>query len=126
MQRMLILGASIFGFSGVALGAFAAHGLKHVLLAGQLATFQTAVQYQMLHALALLALAALPAYLSPRWVKAAGIFWMFGIVLFSGSLYVLSLTQVRVFGMLTPVGGVAFLMGWACLAITAWRCAKRK
>ncbi len=121
MMRMLLLLAAMFGFTGVALGAFAAHGLKTQLSADYLAVFQTGVHYQMLHALALLALAALWERLAQRLLLAAGICFCVGILLFSGSLYALTLSGIGALGVITPVGGLMFLVGWACLGLAAWR-----
>ena len=104
----------------VALGAFGAHGLKSRLDPELLAVFEVCVRYHMYHALALLAV----AWAWTRWrgslVTAGGWLFVAGIVIFSGSLYVLSLTGVRWLGAITPIGGVAFLAGWACLAWAAW------
>ena len=121
MFRVLLLLAALFGFTGVGLGAFAAHGLKGQLSAEYLAVFQTGVHYQMLHALALLALAALWQRLGGRLLTAAGVCFCVGILLFSGSLYALTLTGISALGMITPVGGLTFLAGWFCLGLAAWR-----
>ena len=105
----------------VALGAFAAHGLKTRLGAELLASFETGVRYQMFHALALLAV----AWASTRWpgalVPASGWLFVAGTVLFSGSLYALALSGLRGLGIVTPFGGLAFVAGWLCLAWAAWR-----
>ena len=121
MLRVLLLLVALFGFTGVGLGAFAAHGLKGQLSAEYLAVFQTGVHYQMLHALALLALAALWQRLGGRLLTAAGVCFCVGILLFSGSLYALTLTGISALGMITPVGGLMFLAGWFCLGLAAWR-----
>ena len=121
MFRVLLLLAALFGFTGVGLGAFAAHGLKGQLSAEYLAVFQTGVHYQMLHALALLALAALWQRLGGRLLTAAGVCFCVGILLFSGSLYALTLSGISALGMVTPVGGLTFLAGWFCLGLAAWR-----
>ena len=121
MFRVLLLLAALFGFTGVGLGAFAAHGLKGQLSAEYLAVFQTGVHYQMLHALALLALAALWQRLGGRLLTAAGVCFCGGILLFSGSLYALTLSGISALGMITPVGGLMFLAGWLCLGLAAWR-----
>lgn len=121
MLRVLLLLAALFGFTGVGLGAFAAHGLQGQLSAEYLAVFHTAVHYQMLHALALLALAGLWQRLGGRLLVAAGLCFCAGILLFSGSLYALTLTGIRALGMITPVGGLALLAGWWCLGLAAWR-----
>jgi uncharacterized membrane protein YgdD (TMEM256/DUF423 family) len=121
MLRVFVMLAAFFGFTGVALGAFAAHGLKNKLSAEYLAVFQTGTHYQLIHALALLAVAVLSIYLPGRLVNTAG--WMFclGIVLFSGSLYALTLTGISTLGIITPFGGLSFLAGWLCLGVAAWR-----
>lgn len=121
MVRGFLLLAAFFGFTGVGLGAFAAHGLKSRLSPEYLAVFQTGVHYQMLHALALLALALLVRQLPGRLLLAAGYLFTLGIVLFSGSLYALTLSGVSALGMITPLGGLAFLAGWLCLGVSAWR-----
>ena len=121
MFRVLLLLAALFGFTGVGLGAFAAHGLKGQLSAEYLAVFQTGVHYQMLHALALLGLAALWQRLGGRLLTAAGVCFCVGILLFSGSLYALTLSGISALGMITPVGGLMFLAGWFCLGLAAWR-----
>lgn len=123
MLRTFLLFAAFFGFTGVALGAFAAHGLKSRLSADYLAIFQTGVHYQMLHALALFGVALLSAHLGGRLVGIAGGFFVAGILIFSGSLYLLTLTSTPVLGAITPIGGACFLAGWLCLGLAAWRLA---
>jgi len=124
MLRQFLMLAAFFGFTGVGLGAFAAHGLKDRLSSDYLAVFHTGVNYQLIHTLALLAVAVLSTQLSSRLVNAAGVMFCIGIVLFSGSLYLLTLTGVRVFGVITPFGGLGFLVGWACLGVAAWNLGK--
>lgn len=121
MLRVFVVLAAFFGFSGVALGAFAAHGLKTRLTPDYLAVFQTGTHYQLIHTLALLAVALLSRHLPGRLLNTAG--WMFalGILLFSGSLYALTLTGISTLGIITPFGGLAFLAGWLCLGLAAWR-----
>ena len=121
MLRGFLLLAALFGFTGVGLGAFAAHALKSRLSPEYLAVFQTGVHYQMLHALALLVLAVLARQLPGRLLLAAGSLFALGIVLFSGSLYALTLSGISALGMITPLGGLAFLAGWLCLGMHAWR-----
>lgn len=121
MLRSFLMLAAVFGFSGVGLGAFAAHGLKGRLTPEYLAIFQTGVQYQLVHALALLGVAVLANVLPGRLIGWAGASFCLGIVLFSGSLYALTLTGVARLGIITPFGGLAFLAGWACLGLAAWR-----
>lgn len=123
MVRLWLLLSAFAGFSGVALGAFAAHGLKNRLSAEYLAVFQTGTQYQLIHALALLGVAILALVAPGRLVNLAGSCLAIGILLFSGSLYLLTLTGVSKLGIVTPFGGLAFLAGWACLGLLAWRMA---
>lgn len=116
MEKTFAVAGAVAALLGVALGAFGAHALEGRLEPRDLATFETGVRYQIYHALALLAL----AWMVSRWPGAATAFagWAFvaGIVVFSGSLYVLVLTDTRWLGAVTPLGGVAFLAGWAALA----------
>ena len=104
------------GFLGVALGAFGAHALKARLSPDLLAVFETGVRYQMYHVFALAAAAWGYARWPGRAFVAAGWLFVAGIVMFSGSLYLLALTGMRVLGAVTPLGGLAFLAGWLCLA----------
>lgn len=119
MERTFVLIGALAGFIGVALGAFGAHGLRARISPEMLAVFETGVRYQMYHALALLALGALAPTLAARLTTVAGWSFTAGILLFSGSLYALALSDVRVLGAITPLGGVAFLVGWACFAYAA-------
>ncbi|AVU73840.1 DUF423 domain-containing protein [Pseudomonas sp. Fig-3] len=121
MLRSFLMLAAFFGFTGVALGAFAAHGLKNRLSADYLAIFHTGVTYQLVHTLALLGVALLATHIPGRIVTWAGISFVIGILLFSGSLYLLTLTGISKLGIITPFGGVAFLIGWLCLGLAAWR-----
>jgi uncharacterized membrane protein YgdD (TMEM256/DUF423 family) len=121
MLRGFLMLAAFFGFTGVGLGAFAAHGLKNRLSAEYLAIFQTGVTYQLVHTLALLGVALLATQIPGRLVAWAGACFAIGILLFSGSLYVLTLTGVSKLGIVTPFGGLAFLAGWLCLGLAAWR-----
>nr|WP_312972239.1 DUF423 domain-containing protein [Pseudomonas sp.] len=123
MVRLWLLLSAFAGFSGVAMGAFAAHGLKSRLSAGYLAVFQTGTHYQLIHALALLGVAILALIAPGRLVNLAGGFFAVGIVLFSGSLYALTLSGIAKLGIITPFGGLVFLAGWACLGVAAWRMA---
>jgi uncharacterized membrane protein YgdD (TMEM256/DUF423 family) len=105
-------------FVAVALGAFGAHGLRNRLSADMLAIFETGVRYQIYHALALLFVGWWSNAHPNAWVVRAGWAFVLGIVIFSGSLYVLSLSGVRTWGAITPVGGLAFLAGWVLLLIS--------
>ena len=118
---MLYLCAAAAGFTAVALGAFAAHALKARLAPDMLAVFETGARYQMYHAFALVAAAWGWARWQRREFSIAGALFVAGILLFSGSLYLLALTGVRALGAITPIGGVALLAGWLCLGWGAWR-----
>jgi len=122
MERTFFLIASLLGGLSVALGAFGAHGLRGRIEESLLANYQTGVSYMFYHTLALfavvLALGKWPASTLPVW---AGWLFIAGIVLFSGSLFVMALTGMRWLGAITPIGGAAFIAGWLLLAITAWR-----
>jgi uncharacterized membrane protein YgdD (TMEM256/DUF423 family) len=104
--------AAISGFIAVALGAFGSHGLKGVVTASDLSVWKTAVQYQMFHTLALLIVVLYLHFYKQVWLERAAIFLAVGIILFSGSLYVLVLTDLRWLGAITPLGGVVCLCGW--------------
>jgi uncharacterized membrane protein YgdD (TMEM256/DUF423 family) len=119
MDKTFMLVAAVMGFVGVGLGAFGAHGLRGRLSPEMLAVFETGVRYHMYHALAILVTAALISRVDGRAVTAAGWCFTAGIFLFSGSLYALALTGVTILGAITPLGGLAFLAGWACLAVAA-------
>ena len=118
MHRLFLLSGAVFAALAVAAGAFGAHGLKNRLGPELLGVFETGVRYQMYHALALILLAVLAARLPGRLTLFAGGFFIAGIMLFSGSLYLLSLTGQRWLGAITPLGGLAFLLGW-CSMIAA-------
>jgi uncharacterized membrane protein YgdD (TMEM256/DUF423 family) len=119
-RRFFALGAML-AMIGVAAGAFGAHALKSRLTPDMLAVFDVGVRYQLVHALALLAVAWAITRWPCRAALYAGALFIAGIVLFSGSLYLLALTGERSLGSITPFGGVAFLAGWVCLAWAAWR-----
>ncbi|MEQ1909882.1 MAG: DUF423 domain-containing protein [Vicinamibacterales bacterium] len=120
MDRTFMFVGALMGFVGVGLGAFGAHALKGRLSPDMLAVFETGVRYQMYHALALLATAALMSRSEGRSVVVAGWSFTAGILIFSGSLYALALTGVTILGAVTPIGGLAFLIGWAALTIAAF------
>lgn len=121
MERLFVVVGSVLAGLGVALGAFGAHALKARLAPELLAVYETAVRYQLVHALALLATAAVHARWPGRLAAAAGWLFALGVLLFSGSLYALVLTGVRGLGAITPLGGLAMICGWMCLAAAAWR-----
>lgn len=122
MAKLLLLLASLSGFTGVALGAFGAHGLRDRLPENLLNAFQTGVQYQLWHTAALIGVALLLL----RWpegtlFRVSGGLFVAGILLFSGSLYALALSGIGKLGIITPFGGVAFLLAWLCLGAGVWR-----
>jgi len=112
---------AVAGGLGVALGAFGAHGLKSRVGADLLVVFETGVRYQMYHALALLLVGWASTRWSGVWAGAAGWLFLAGIVVFCGSLYVMTLTGARWLGAITPLGGLAFILGWISLAVGAVR-----
>ncbi len=120
--RIALTLAAVLMFVGVAAGAFGAHALRARLTPDALSIWQTAVQYHLWHALGLLA-AGLLLLQRPDSAPLGVASWLFvaGIALFSGSLYALALTGARGFGPVTPIGGIAFLAGWAAMAWAAWR-----
>ena len=115
----LITVAAVLLMAGVGAGAFGAHGLRAHVAPDMLAVWQTAVLYQMVHALGLLAVAAMRPRLHCRFASASVLFLLAGVALFSGSLYLLVLTETRGIGAITPVGGVSFMIGWLLLAVSA-------
>lgn len=121
-MNVMISASAVAGFLAVGLGAFGAHGLKNRLDADMMAVYQTAVQYHFYHALALLAVGLLIQFGgSSTALKVSGWSFALGIVVFSGSLYALSLSGVRVLGAITPIGGLMFLVGWAALLVASLR-----
>jgi uncharacterized membrane protein YgdD (TMEM256/DUF423 family) len=119
VDRTFLLIGALSGAVGVALGAFGAHGLRGRLPPDMLGVFETGVRYHMYHTLALLLVAVMADRVGGRLLTAAGWSFTAGIVLFSGSLYALATTGVTAIGAVTPIGGLAFLLGWACLAVAA-------
>jgi len=119
MKFWFVLGCLLAGL-GVAAGAFGAHALRRTLPPDWLTIFETGVRYQMYHALALLVVALTSVQRPSSAIQAAGWFFVLGTGLFSGSLYALCLTGMRGLGMITPVGGLCFLAGWASLAWGVW------
>jgi uncharacterized membrane protein YgdD (TMEM256/DUF423 family) len=125
MHKKYIATGSVLGAIAVALGAFGAHGLKKIVPPETVQTFQTGVQYQMYHSLALLLTGLLYEKCSQKFTRLAGIFFLFGIVLFSGSLYLLTYLNatetvgLEKIGIITPFGGVSFIAGWLFLFLAA-------
>ena len=122
MAKTLLSIAAALGARAVLLGAFGAHGLKAKLAPEMMAVYQTAVQYHMWHALGL-AVIALTALHWPRLnlLRWAGWSMILGIVLFSGSLYALALTQIKMLGAITPIGGLVFIVAWSMFAVAMWK-----
>jgi uncharacterized membrane protein YgdD (TMEM256/DUF423 family) len=119
MGRSLVVAGAVLGFLGVAAGAFGAHALRGRLDDARLASFRTGAEYQLWHALATVAAGLVATRWTSGWAALAGWLFVVGVVLFSGSLYVLAWTGRRAVGAITPIGGFAFLAGWACLAVGA-------
>jgi uncharacterized membrane protein YgdD (TMEM256/DUF423 family) len=124
MARTFFTLSGVVGFLGVALGAFGAHALRSRLAPDLLAVYQTGVQYHLVHAVALLGIAAWMGRGGSGAAALAGWLFLAGIALFSGSLYALALSGVRALGAVTPLGGIAFLGGWAALVWEGWRAAR--
>lgn len=116
MSRFFFVAGALCAALAVALGAFGAHGLEGRITPERLQTFETAVRYQMYHALALLVLGWVTTLRGERWIHWAGFLFIAGILLFSGSLYLLVLTNTTWLGAITPFGGVAFITGWILFA----------
>lgn len=122
MTKIFLILGSIFGALSVAFGAFASHALQNKLTPKALTIWETGTKYQMYHALALILVALLLSRLETPSLalNIAGCGFITGIALFSGSLYILSLSGIKWLGAITPLGGVAFLVGWSCLVVAAW------
>lgn len=120
-DRYLVIAAAVCLLVGVGAGAFGAHGLKRVLSVDMMQVWQTAVLYQMVHGLGMLGVAALSARFGSTLLDWAGALMLLGIVLFSGSLYVLALSGTKWLGAVTPIGGTAFIIAWALVALAAYR-----
>ena len=121
MARAWLIVAAAYCLLAVALGAFGAHGLRAKLAPEMMAVYRTAVEYQFYHALALLAVALLALRAASPWLSVAGYAFSVGVILFSGSLYLLAVTGTRWLGAITPLGGVALLLGWFALLVYAWQ-----
>lgn len=122
MQKFFLLCGAGLGALGVMIGAFGAHALSKMLAeTGRTDTFETAVKYQMYHLLALLLTALLLGRYGSKWFEYAGWSYLLGILIFSGSLYILCLTNIGKWGAVTPFGGLALIAGWVCLFIGVWK-----
>jgi uncharacterized membrane protein YgdD (TMEM256/DUF423 family) len=118
LTRKFAFYGAIFMLGAVALGAFGAHGLKNLVTKEMLVIYNTGVEYQFYHALGLFGVAFVASFNSSKQVKIAGYSMAFGIVVFSGSLYVMTFTGIKMLGAITPIGGVAFILAWVLLAIS--------
>jgi uncharacterized membrane protein YgdD (TMEM256/DUF423 family) len=122
LSRFFLIIAAISGFFSVAIGAFAAHGLRRMLAPEAIEVVRTGVQYQMYHALALMLVGLWLSYKpATPGLKTSGLAFILGALLFSGSLYALALGAPRWLGPITPLGGFCFLIGWLALLVAAWR-----
>jgi uncharacterized membrane protein YgdD (TMEM256/DUF423 family) len=119
--NLWLAAGALSGLIGVACGAFGAHGLRGRLSPDSLAVWETAARYQLFHAVALLAVGLLAEHRRGRGLALAGGAFALGTLLFSGSLYALAMTGARAWGMVTPLGGAAWLVGWGALLVTALR-----
>ncbi len=116
-NRIILLAGAIFMALAVLLGAFGAHALKNSLSPEMLAVYKTGVEYQFYHALGLLLIGLIGFHFQSKWLNWSGILLAAGIILFSGSLYALSISGIKVLGAITPFGGLAFVAGWVCLTV---------
>lgn len=125
-QKSFLTAGCLYAFLGVAFGAFGAHALKEILDENSKSWWQTATFYQLFHALALMLLSKLSPNDKPlpRLLKSAGILFITGIFLFSGSLFAMALTQNTKLGMITPLGGLSFLAGWLCVILYSLKAEK--
>ena len=120
-NQTILLAGAIFMALAVLLGAFGAHALKKVLSPDMLAIYKTGVEYQFYHALGLLLIGVIGFHIRSRYLQWAGLFISIGIIIFSGSLYVLTLSGIKALGAITPIGGLSFVAGWIFLAIAIWK-----
>lgn len=120
-NQTILLAGAIFMALAVLLGAFGAHALKKVLSPDMLAIYKTGVEYQFYHALGLLLIGVIGFHIRSKYLRWAGLFISIGIIIFSGSLYVLTLSGIKALGAITPIGGLSFVAGWIFLAIAIWK-----
>jgi uncharacterized membrane protein YgdD (TMEM256/DUF423 family) len=122
MQRKWMMLGAVLTMLSVAIGAFGAHMLKEKIGTDAIAVYETGVQYHMIHAIGLLIIGLTAGHLGPSTkLKWAARLLFIGIIIFSGSLYVLSISGIKILGAITPIGGVAFIVGWLLLAIDVWQ-----
>jgi len=120
-NRNILAAGAIFMALAVLAGAFGAHALKSILSPEMLAVYKTGVEYHFYHALGLLMIGLIGFQFQSKWISRAAVLIISGIILFSGSLYALSILGVKILGAITPIGGVAFVAGWICLAVAFWK-----
>ena len=122
MAQFMFIAGALGGLLGVAFGAFGAHALRGRFDDYAMGVFETAVEYQFIHSLALLAVALMMIqFPGSALLRSGGLLFVLGILVFSGSLYALSFTGIKWLGAITPLGGLAFVAGWACLAAAGWQ-----
>ena len=121
LNKLWLCTGILLAATAVMLGAFGAHGLKAILAPSALTTFEIGVRYQMYHGLAIVALPALSAYGSPKWLNAVAALFVVGCALFSGSLYLLAITGIKWFGPVTPIGGLCFIIAWGLFIFAAFK-----
>ena len=120
-NRKILLSGAILMALGVLLGAFGAHALKTQLSPEMLQVYKTGVEYQFYHALGLLVIGLIGFHNNSKWIRISAILLIAGIFLFSGSLYALSISGVKILGAITPIGGLSFVAGWIALAVAIWK-----
>ncbi len=120
-NKKILFSGAVFMALAVLLGAFGAHRLKEVLSPEMMQVYQIGVEYQFYHALGLLFAGVIGFQFESKWINRSALFFGIGIVLFSGSLYLIALSGIKVIGAITPIGGLSFVAGWISLAIAVWK-----
>lgn len=119
-NKTILISGAVFMALAVLLGAFGAHALKQNLSPEMLAIYKTGVEYQFYHALGLLLIGLIGFHIKSKYLSRAGLLIIIGMILFSGSLYVLTLSGIKAIGAITPIGGLSFIAGWILLAVAVW------
>lgn len=120
-NRKILISGAVFMALGVLLGAFGAHALKTQISPEMLLVYKTGVEYQFYHALGLLIIGLIGFHIESKWINRSAILIGIGIILFSGSLYILTISGIKTIGAITPIGGLSFIAGWISLAIGIWK-----
>lgn len=120
-NKKILFSGAIFMALAVLLGAFGTHKLKAILSPEMMQVYQIGVEYQFYHALGLLFAGVIGFQLESKWIERSALFLGIGIILFSGSLYLIALSGIKVIGAITPIGGLSFVAGWISLAIAVWK-----